>query len=146
MLKFILILSSLGLTGAGLMGPTVFVESMGKLNLFELTQMSKDSLYFWIGVAFAGIIALSVLATVFRIFAGVWWLAILGITLWSVSYYFFREWHDAALANLSNIKISDGVENKSLQLMIKNLKLEWGAYSIVSGMGLMAVFSMLRRG
>lgn len=151
--KLLFIVAGLGLTTAGLIGPTVFLDGMGgKLTLFELThamdslnsfgfaKISSTGMYFWIGVVFIALIVMSVVATLMRLYVGVWLFAVLGVSVWGVSYYYFREWHGMA----SKVVSKFGDTASTSVIMIKNLNLQWGAWCILAGMVLLFLASMMR--
>ncbi len=151
-IRILLIISGIALTAAGIVGPTVFVDTMGQLNLFQLTEMmdalkslglplESTSMYFWIGVFFVGVILLSLIATIYRIYIGVWLLAVIGVAVWGISYYYFYEWHTQALEVVSQGATAGGV----LSTAVKTLNLQWGAWSILSGMLLIAVATTVRK-
>ncbi len=150
--KLLLVVTGISLTVAGIIGPTVFIDTMGELNLFQLTEMmdalkslglplESTNMYFWIGVIFAALIALSLVATLYRMYISVWLLAVSGVALWGVSYYYYYEWHAKALEEVSKGVADGGV----LATAIKTLNLRWGAWCILAGLLLIAYATMVRK-
>jgi len=150
--RILLIISGISLTVAGIIGPTVFVDTMGELNLFQLTEMmdalkslglplESTNMYFWIGIVFIALIILSLMATLFRMYISVWLLSVSGVAIWVVSYYYYYEWHNKALEAVSRGVGDGGV----LSTAVKTLNLQWGAWCILSGLLLIAYATMQRK-
>ncbi|VAW81867.1 hypothetical protein MNBD_GAMMA12-2946 [hydrothermal vent metagenome] len=150
--KLLLIIAGISLTVAGIIGPTVFIDTMGELNLFQLTEMmdalkslglplESTNMYFWIGVVFISLITLSLIATLYRMYISVWLLAVSGVAIWGVSYYYYYEWHTKALKAVSAGVADGGV----LATAVKTLHLQWGAWCILGGLLLIVSATMLRK-
>ncbi len=143
--KYIVIFTGLAAAVAGIVGPAVFIESMGQLNLFELSVKLKEKMYYQIGLGFVAIVVLSFLFALIRFFIGVVLLAITGLGVWGVSYYYFQDFHMKALQQVKGIGFKDGFINGVNALALKTLQLQWGAYVLLAGLAVMLLSVFIRR-
>ena len=99
--KSFFIFAALVAAAAGLIGPTVFIETLGRINLFQLADRLNAVLYLYIGLGFAAILFLNTVFLWLRWYVMVSLFALVGIAGWIVSYYFFREFHTHALSQVA---------------------------------------------
>jgi len=116
---------ALGSVSAGVWGPIV-----GKSNLFDLSTMTNQGVYFWLAVLFLVIASMSFVAILFKRLLSLISLAFSGATLWVIAYYFHDKWPSSGLQKLSGITTSSARLGESGPL---STELGWGAFAILAG-------------